>query len=166
MFTWMEKSRKLLLRAAEQFGQAQFHCGRPPPAALPRTWIRINPEFSESDNHVQSNRTRVAGALEKDRNGFHRWFDPPLFGSSHKCFIRWGAFYLSLCSTEIVERSSPILCRDERIYRRFTAQAEKLLDLRGVMRNQGGSPLFEIVLVLVHFSHAAHIIVNANHGIM
>ena len=105
--SWMEKSRKLLLRAAEQFGQAQFHCGRPPPAALPRIWIRINPEFSESDNHVRSNRTRVAGALEKDRNGFHRWFDPPLFGSSHKCFIRWGAFHLSLCSTEICGTKFP-----------------------------------------------------------
>ena len=46
--------------------------------------MRINPEFLESDNHVRSNRACVAGALEKDRNGFHRWFDPPLFGSSHK----------------------------------------------------------------------------------
>jgi hypothetical protein len=46
--------------------------------------MRINPEFSASDNYVRSNRARVAGALEKDRNGFHRWFDPPLFGSSHK----------------------------------------------------------------------------------
>ena len=72
------------VRTAVQFAQAQFHCGRPPPAALPRIWMRINPEFSESDNHVRSNRACVAGALEKDRNGFHRWFDPPLFGSSHK----------------------------------------------------------------------------------
>jgi hypothetical protein len=31
-----------LARAATQFTQAQFHCGRPPPAALPRIWIRIN----------------------------------------------------------------------------------------------------------------------------
>jgi hypothetical protein len=29
-------------RAATQFTQAQFHCGRPPPAPLPRIWIRIN----------------------------------------------------------------------------------------------------------------------------
>ena len=48
-----------------------------------------------------------------------------------------------------MERSSPILCRDERIYRRFTAQAENLLDVRGVMRNQGGSPFFKLALVLV-----------------
>jgi hypothetical protein len=46
--------------------------------------MRINPEFSESNNDVRSNRPCVAGALEKDRNGFHRRFDPPLFGSSHK----------------------------------------------------------------------------------
>ncbi len=46
--------------------------------------MRINPEFSEPDNYVRSNCACVAGALEKDRNGFHRWFDPPLFGSSHK----------------------------------------------------------------------------------
>ena len=72
------------VRAAVQFAQAQFHCGRPPPAALPRIWMRINPEFSESDNDVRSNRARVTGALEKDRNGFQHRFDPPLFGSSHK----------------------------------------------------------------------------------
>ena len=46
--------------------------------------MRINPEFSESDNHVRSNRACVAGALKKDRNGFQHRFDPPLFGSSHK----------------------------------------------------------------------------------
>src|SRR5206468_8923774 len=71
-------------RAAVQFAQAQFHCGRPPPAALPRIWMRINPELTESDNHARSNRTCVAGALEKDRNGFQHRFDPPLFCSSHK----------------------------------------------------------------------------------
>jgi len=46
--------------------------------------MRINPEFSASDNYVRSNRARVAGALEKDRNGFHHRFDPTLFCSSHK----------------------------------------------------------------------------------
>jgi hypothetical protein len=55
---------------------------------------------------------------------------------------------------------------DERIYRRFTGQAEELLDVRGVMRNQGGSPRFEIALVLVRFDHVASVIVNAYHGIM
>jgi hypothetical protein len=46
--------------------------------------MRINPEFRSQIINVRSNRACVAGALEKDRNGFHRWFDPPLFGSSHK----------------------------------------------------------------------------------
>jgi hypothetical protein len=50
--------------------------------------------------------------------------------------------------------------------RRFTGQAEELLDVRGVMRNQGGSPGFEIALVLVRFDHVASVIVNAYHGIM
>jgi hypothetical protein len=30
------------VRAAMQFAQEQFHCGRPPPAALPRTRMRID----------------------------------------------------------------------------------------------------------------------------
>jgi hypothetical protein len=30
------------LRAAMQFAHEQFHCGRPPPAALPRTRMRID----------------------------------------------------------------------------------------------------------------------------
>ena len=72
------------VRAAVQFAQAQFHCGRPPPAALPRIWMRINPEFSESDNHLRSNRACVTGALEKDRNGLQHRFDPLLLCSSHK----------------------------------------------------------------------------------
>jgi hypothetical protein len=33
------------VRAAAQLAQAQFHCGKPPPAALPRTWMRINRSF-------------------------------------------------------------------------------------------------------------------------
>jgi len=74
----------LPVRAAAQFAQAQFHCGRPPPAALPRIWMRINPEFSESDNYVRSNRACVTGALEKDRNGLQHRFDPLLLCSSHK----------------------------------------------------------------------------------
>ena len=72
------------VRAAVQFAQAQFHCGRPPPAALPRIWMRINPEFSESDSHVRSKRACVTRALEEDRNGFQHRLDPPLFCSSHK----------------------------------------------------------------------------------
>lgn len=32
-------------RAPTQFAQAQFHCGKPPPAPLPRIWIRINPRL-------------------------------------------------------------------------------------------------------------------------
>jgi hypothetical protein len=52
---------------------------------VPRMWIRINPEFLESDDYnVRSNCSCVAGALEKDRNGFHHRFDPTLFCSSHK----------------------------------------------------------------------------------
>jgi hypothetical protein len=46
--------------------------------------MRINPEFLEADDYVRSNRARVAGALEKDRNGLHHRFDPTLFCSSHK----------------------------------------------------------------------------------
>ena len=30
------------VRAAMQFAQVQFHCGRPPPAALPRIRMRID----------------------------------------------------------------------------------------------------------------------------
>jgi hypothetical protein len=33
------------VRAAAQLAQAQFHWGKAPPAALPRTWIRINRSF-------------------------------------------------------------------------------------------------------------------------
>jgi hypothetical protein len=46
--------------------------------------MRINPESSESDNHVRSNRACVTGALEKDRNGLHHRLDPLLLCSSHK----------------------------------------------------------------------------------
>jgi hypothetical protein len=53
-----------------QFGQAQFHCGRPPPAALPRTRRRIGITSARSD------RPGVTGALEKDRHVFHRRFQP------------------------------------------------------------------------------------------
>jgi hypothetical protein len=35
-----------LARAATQFTQAQFHCGKPPPAALPRIWMRINRSYA------------------------------------------------------------------------------------------------------------------------
>src|SRR5438445_7665180 len=33
------------LRAATQLAHAQSHCGKPPPAALPRIWMRINRSF-------------------------------------------------------------------------------------------------------------------------
>jgi len=33
------------VRAAAQLAHAQFHCGKPPPAALPRIRIRINRSF-------------------------------------------------------------------------------------------------------------------------
>src|SRR6266576_3954016 len=33
-------------RAATQFPQTQFHCGKPPPAALPRIWMRINRSYA------------------------------------------------------------------------------------------------------------------------
>jgi hypothetical protein len=34
------------VRAATQLTQEQFHCGKPPPAELPRMWMRINPSFA------------------------------------------------------------------------------------------------------------------------
>src|SRR5436190_11685493 len=37
----------LPVRAATQFAQAQFHWGRPPPAALPRIWMRINRSYAQ-----------------------------------------------------------------------------------------------------------------------
>src|SRR4029077_12461094 len=78
------------VREATQLGQAQFHCGKPPPAALPRMWMRINRSFAEP-SPVRSNCARVTGALEKDRHSFQHWFDPALFASSHTpCrFHRW-----------------------------------------------------------------------------
>ena len=60
--------------------------------------------FSESDHYVRSNRACVAGAFEKDRNGFQHRFDPPLLCSSHKSHV----ISLSLHSTEIVDRSSGV----------------------------------------------------------
>ncbi len=36
----------LPVRAATQLTQEQFHCGKPPPAELPRMWMRINPSFA------------------------------------------------------------------------------------------------------------------------
>src|SRR5712664_1220386 len=73
----------LPVRAATQFAQAQFHWGRPPPAALPRIWMRINRRCAVI-NAVGSDRARVTRALKKDRHGFQHWFDPALFGPSHK----------------------------------------------------------------------------------
>src|SRR4030095_8504937 len=40
------------VRAAAQFAQAQFHCGRPPPAALPTILIRNNPGHLGAGNFV------------------------------------------------------------------------------------------------------------------
>src|SRR5438128_7804654 len=71
-------------------------------------------------NPVRSNRTRVTGALEKDRHGFQRRFDPPLFGPSHGPYLShrsdesYGSnyFFIKLMSplrstraTRILERS-------------------------------------------------------------
>ena len=71
------------VRAAMQFAQAQFHCGKPPPAAVPRIWMRINRSFAVL-GPVRSDRAGVTGALEKDRHGFQHRLDPALFGSSHE----------------------------------------------------------------------------------
>jgi len=71
-------------RAAVQLAHAQFHCGRPPPAALPRIWMRINPSFRSQIIDVRSNGPCVTGAFEKDRNGFQHRLDPLLLCSSHK----------------------------------------------------------------------------------
>jgi hypothetical protein len=67
-------------RAATQFTQAQFHCGKPPPAALPRIWIRINRTYDRKFR-VRSDRAGVTGAFKKDRHCFERRFDPPFFRS-------------------------------------------------------------------------------------
>src|SRR5689334_1688101 len=34
-------ARRVPLRTPSQLRQLQFHCGKPPPAAAPRTWIRM-----------------------------------------------------------------------------------------------------------------------------
>src|SRR6266566_1060091 len=73
----------LPVRAATQFAHAQFHWGRPPPAALPRIWMRINRSYAVI-SPVRSDRARVTRALKKDRHGFQHRFDPALFGSSHE----------------------------------------------------------------------------------
>ena len=73
----------LPVRAATQFAHAQFHWGRPPPAALPRIWMRIN-RSSAAITSLGSHRARVTRALKKDRHGFQHRFDPALFGSSHE----------------------------------------------------------------------------------
>ena len=79
-------------RAATQFTQAQFHCGRPPPAALPRIWIRINGTYVVIS--VRSDRSSVTGAFKKDWHRFERRFDPPFFRyhesrSSIKSYAIW-----------------------------------------------------------------------------
>ena len=68
-------------RTATQFGHEQFHCGKPPPAALPRMRSRIN--YSG-----RSNGSRVARALEKDRDAFRFRFDPLFLGVFHKLRLR------------------------------------------------------------------------------
>ncbi len=72
-------------RVATQFAQAQFHWGRPPPAALPRMWIRIN-RSSAAITSLRSDRACVTRALKEDRHGFQHRFDPALFGSSHESY--------------------------------------------------------------------------------
>ncbi|MET0539909.1 MAG: hypothetical protein ABWZ64_18510 [Xanthobacteraceae bacterium] len=59
-------------RAARQFGHAQFHCGSPPPAEVPsnRTRIFAPPPQASSD------RTRIAGAFEKDWHVLNAGLDP------------------------------------------------------------------------------------------
>jgi hypothetical protein len=71
------------VRAATQFPQAQFHWGKPPPAPLPRIWIRIN-RSSAAIISLGSHRARVTRTFKKDRHGFQHRFDPALFGSSHE----------------------------------------------------------------------------------
>jgi len=73
----------LPVRAAKQLAQAQFHCGKPPPAPLPRIWMRINRSF-RPNFPFDLDRAGVASALEKDRHRFERRFDPALFSSPHK----------------------------------------------------------------------------------
>ena len=71
------------LRAARQFAQTQFHCGKPPPAALPRMWMRINRSVRR-DYPFESNSARVTGALKKNRHRFERRLDPPFLIPPHK----------------------------------------------------------------------------------
>src|SRR5207247_9902779 len=72
-------------------------------------------------NLVRSDCTRVTGALEKDRHGLQRRFDPPLFGPSHESHVShrsdesYGSNYFliklmsplrSTRATRILDRSS------------------------------------------------------------
>ena len=115
------------VRAATQFTQAQFHCGKPPPAALPRIWMRINRSYAVI-SPVRSDRARVTRAFKKDRHGFQHRFNPAFFGSSHesrrshRSNQSYGSnyFFMKLMSplrstraSRIVERSS--VCRLRRI---------------------------------------------------
>ena len=110
----------LPVRAATQFAQAQFHWGRPPPAVLPRMWMRIN-RSSAAITSLRSDRARVTRALKEDRHGFQHRFDPALFGPSHKsrrfhrCMSDRGQIYFlmklmsplrSTRAIRILERSS------------------------------------------------------------
>ena len=78
-----------------QFTQEQFHCGRPPPAALPRIWIRINRTYGPISRRLD--RTGITGAFKKDRHRFERRFDPPFFRSHESLrFIKSYAISVNL----------------------------------------------------------------------
>jgi len=73
-------------RARSNFRQmhAQFHCGSPSPAALPRIWMRINPEFSKSD-WLRSIKARLRSRCTRRKSeGFPHRLYPAFLGSSHK----------------------------------------------------------------------------------
>jgi hypothetical protein len=63
--------------------------------------MRINRSF-RGQLIIRLNRACVAGALEKDRHGFQRRFDPPLLCSSHKshALIGMSAIWVKLFFNE------------------------------------------------------------------
>src|SRR5208283_5036588 len=49
------------VRNPEQLGQLQFHCGKPPPAAEPRIWIRT--DLRSYDSWLVSESSRINGCF-------------------------------------------------------------------------------------------------------
>ena len=71
-------------RAATQFTQAQFHCGRAATGRAAENMDANQPSFEAFP--VRSDRAGVTGAFEKDWHRFEHRFDPPLF-RSHESLV-------------------------------------------------------------------------------